>query len=163
MKKNKKNNDRWQGYTPADCDCKYCVYYGGKKNGNVICLADTCVCSDEIRHANQAYRRERSFWWKSKLTETVHFFCPRLCGSGRTLLPPKTVPRNRNRIVGVHFGSCPFCGSRLCEIQRNDGWEIYMGVDKVRVPYAEKAGLSFHQHLLRIDETDNRTKTEGGL
>lgn len=26
MKKNKKNNDRWQGYTPADCDCKYCVY-----------------------------------------------------------------------------------------------------------------------------------------
>ena len=35
MKKNKKNNDRWQGYTPADCDCKYCVYYGGKKNGNV--------------------------------------------------------------------------------------------------------------------------------
>ena len=54
MKKNKKNNDRWQGYTPADCDCKYCVYYGGKKNGNVICLADTCVCSDEIRHAKQA-------------------------------------------------------------------------------------------------------------
>ncbi len=40
---------------------KYCVYYGGKKNGNVICLADTCVCSDEIRHAKQAYRRERSF------------------------------------------------------------------------------------------------------
>lgn len=26
MKKNKNNNDRWQGYTPADCDCKYCVY-----------------------------------------------------------------------------------------------------------------------------------------
>ena len=43
MKKNKNNNDRWQGYMPADCDCKYCVYYGGKKNGNVICLADTCV------------------------------------------------------------------------------------------------------------------------
>ena len=59
MKKNKKNNDRWQGYTPADCDCKYCVYYGGKKNGNVICLADACVCSDEIRHAKQAYRREK--------------------------------------------------------------------------------------------------------
>ena len=49
------------------------------------------------------------------------FFCSRLCGSGRTLLSLKTVPRNRNRIVGVYFGSCPFCGSRLCEIQRNDG------------------------------------------
>ena len=61
MKKNKKNNDRWQGYTPADSHCKNCVYYGGKKNSNVICLADTCVCSDEIRHAKQAYRRERSF------------------------------------------------------------------------------------------------------
>ena len=61
MKKNKNNNDRWQGYTPADCDCKYCVYYGGKKNSNVICLTDTCVCSDEIRHTKQAYRRERSF------------------------------------------------------------------------------------------------------
>lgn len=35
-----------------------------------------------------------------------------------------------------------------------------MGVDKVRVPYAEKAGLLFHQHLLRIDETDNRTETK---
>ena len=33
-----------------------------------------------------------------------------------------------------------------------------MGVDKVRVPYAEKAGLSFHQHLLRIDETGNEQK-----
>ena len=61
MKKNKNNKDRWHGYTPADCDCKYCVYYEGKKNGNVICLAATCVCSDEIRHAKQAYRRERSF------------------------------------------------------------------------------------------------------
>ena len=57
MKKDKKNYDKWQGYTPAVCDCKYCVYYGGKKNGNVICLADACVCSDEIRHAKQAYRR----------------------------------------------------------------------------------------------------------
>lgn len=62
---------------------------------------------------------ESMFFWT--VAQTVHFFCPRLCGSGRTLLPPKTVPRNRNCIVGVHFGSCPFCGSRLCEIQRNDG------------------------------------------
>lgn len=32
----------------------------------------------------------------------------------------KVLSAKRNRIVGVHFGSCPFCGSRLCEIQRND-------------------------------------------
>ena len=61
MKKNKNNNDRWQGYTPADCDCKYCVYYGGKKNGNVICLADTCVCSDEIRHERYEITQSQCF------------------------------------------------------------------------------------------------------
>ena len=54
MKKNKKNHDRWQGYTPADCDCKYCVFYGGKKNGDIICLTDSCVCADEIHKAKQA-------------------------------------------------------------------------------------------------------------
>lgn len=61
MKKNTKNYDRWQGYTPADCDCKSCVFYGGKKNGDIICLTDSCVCADEIHKAKQAYRRERSF------------------------------------------------------------------------------------------------------
>ena len=32
----------------------------------------------------------------------------------------KTSPRNRNRFVGVYFGSCPVCSTRICEIQRND-------------------------------------------
>ena len=35
----------------------------------------------------------------------------------------------RNSIVGVYFGSSTVCGSRICEIQRNDSGEIYMGVD----------------------------------
>ena len=61
MKKNKNNNDRWQGYTPADCDCKYCVYYGGKKNGNVICLADACVCSDESVTQNKHIAEKGAF------------------------------------------------------------------------------------------------------
>jgi hypothetical protein len=61
MKKKNQNYDRRQSNVPADCDSRHCVYYGGKKNGNVICLADTCVRADEIRHAKEAYRRERSF------------------------------------------------------------------------------------------------------
>ena len=39
--------NKWRGYTVADCDCKYCLYYGGRKNREVNCLADECVCKAE--------------------------------------------------------------------------------------------------------------------
>ena len=35
--------NQWRGYTAADCDCKYCLYYGGRKKGEVNCLAEECV------------------------------------------------------------------------------------------------------------------------
>jgi hypothetical protein len=41
--------NKFKGYTLADCDCKYCLYYGGKRKGKIICLADECVCAYEIR------------------------------------------------------------------------------------------------------------------
>ena len=44
-----------------DCDCRYCLYYGGRRKGKVNCLADECVCAEEIRQAKESYRRERSF------------------------------------------------------------------------------------------------------
>ena len=40
MKKSKKNNEKWQGLTPADCDCRYCVYYGGRKKNNRYSFED---------------------------------------------------------------------------------------------------------------------------
>jgi hypothetical protein len=49
--------NRWQGYTLADCDCKYCLYYGGQRKGEINCLADECVCKAELR---EAALRERS-------------------------------------------------------------------------------------------------------
>ena len=52
----KKILNRWKGYSVADCDCKYCLYYGGKRHGKVKCLADECVCKDELK---AAARRER--------------------------------------------------------------------------------------------------------
>ena len=55
----KKILNKFRGYTLEDCDCKYCVYYGGKRKGKVTCLADKCICEDEIRQAKEAYRRER--------------------------------------------------------------------------------------------------------
>jgi hypothetical protein len=51
--------DRWQGYTVADCDCRYCLHYGGKRQGEVICLSDECVCKKELREA--LIRERRSF------------------------------------------------------------------------------------------------------
>ena len=41
----------------ADCDCKYCLYYGGRKKGEVNCLAEECVCKEELQ---EALRRERN-------------------------------------------------------------------------------------------------------
>ena len=41
--------NKWRGYTVADCDCKYCLYYGGRKNREVNCLADECVCKAELQ------------------------------------------------------------------------------------------------------------------
>ena len=50
--------NKFKGYTLADCDCRYCLYYGGRRKGKVTCLADECVCADEIRQAQK--RKERS-------------------------------------------------------------------------------------------------------
>ena len=61
MKNNTKIYNKWQGYTLADCDCGYYLYYGGKRKNKVICLADSCVCKEEIREAR---RRERKKQWK---------------------------------------------------------------------------------------------------
>ena len=43
--------DRWPGYSVEDCDCKYCLYYGGKRHGEIRCLADECVCKEELQAA----------------------------------------------------------------------------------------------------------------
>ena len=52
--------NRFEGYTLKDCDCQYCLYYGGKRKGKITCLADECICADEIRKAKERSRKERS-------------------------------------------------------------------------------------------------------
>ena len=56
MASNTRIYDKWQGFTVADCDCRLCLYYGGTRKGVVKCLADECVCKQEIE---EAFRRER--------------------------------------------------------------------------------------------------------
>ncbi len=50
--------NKFKGYTLEDCDCRYCLYYGGRRKGKIICLVDECVCADEIRQAKK--QKERS-------------------------------------------------------------------------------------------------------
>lgn len=45
--------NRFKGYSAADCDCRYCLHYGGKPRG---CTVEACCCAEERR---QAYERER--------------------------------------------------------------------------------------------------------
>ena len=35
---------KFNGYTTADCNCKLCLHYGGKRRG---CLLPTCCCLEE--------------------------------------------------------------------------------------------------------------------
>ena len=51
MGKRKKHNIMEEGYTLDDCKCEYCIYKGRRKNGHTTCLAETCVCQDEIMEA----------------------------------------------------------------------------------------------------------------
>lgn len=59
MKQYTRIYNKFKGYTLADCDCKYCVYYGGKRKGKIICLTEKCVCSEEIREAAKRECGER--------------------------------------------------------------------------------------------------------
>lgn len=53
MKNNTKIYNRFKGFTLEDCDCRYCLYYGGRRKGKVNCLADECVCAEEsVRQRN---------------------------------------------------------------------------------------------------------------
>ena len=56
--------NKFQGYTLADCSCEYCLYYGGKRKGKVTCLADECVCKDEIEAAKRRERRKNDGEYK---------------------------------------------------------------------------------------------------
>ena len=57
MKQTTRRYDNFSGDSLEDGDCRFCLYYGGKRKRRSICLADECVCKEEIIKAR---RRERS-------------------------------------------------------------------------------------------------------
>lgn len=57
MKNNTKIYNKFKGYTLEDCNCKYCLYFGGRRRGEVKCLAEECVCKEEIEQARRNERR----------------------------------------------------------------------------------------------------------
>ena len=57
MKQTTRRYNKFSGYSLEDCDCRFCLYYGGKRKRRIICLADECVCKEEIKKAR---RRERN-------------------------------------------------------------------------------------------------------
>lgn len=62
----KKIYDRWPRYTVEDCDCRYCLYYGGKRHGIIRCLVDECICKEELRIAVAKERRRLKNGSKNK-------------------------------------------------------------------------------------------------
>ena len=50
--KNKNRTGR-QKYIPSDRKCKNCVYNGGKRKGERVCLADTCIYTDDNRRETE--------------------------------------------------------------------------------------------------------------
>ncbi len=57
MKNNTKIYNKFEGYTLEDCNCKYCLYFGGRRRAKVKCLAGKCVCKEKIEAARRKERR----------------------------------------------------------------------------------------------------------
>lgn len=62
----KKIYDRWPGYTIEDCDCRYCLFYGGRRHGEIRCLVDECICKEELRITTAKERRKKKNGSKNK-------------------------------------------------------------------------------------------------
>ena len=43
--------------------------------------------------------------------------------------------------------SCPMCSFRVCKISWNDSGAVYLGMDKIRNPDAEKTGVPVRKSL----------------
>ncbi|GHU58612.1 hypothetical protein AGMMS49975_25370 [Clostridia bacterium] len=52
--KNTRIYDKFTYWSVADCDCKFCAFYRGKKRG---CSFDECYCAEE---RDEVYRREQA-------------------------------------------------------------------------------------------------------
>lgn len=52
-----------------------------------------------------------------------------------------------NSELDLCTGSCPVCSVRVCKISWNDSGAVYLGMDKIRNPDAEKTGVPVRKSL----------------
>ena len=52
-----------------------------------------------------------------------------------------------NSELDLCTGSCPLCGVWICEIPWNDSGAVYLGMDKIRNPDAEKTNVPVRKSL----------------
>ena len=52
-----------------------------------------------------------------------------------------------NSELDLCTGSCPMCSVRVCKISWNDSGAVYLGMDKIRNPDAEKTGVPVRKSL----------------
>lgn len=63
MTENTRIQNRFTGYTTADCACEFCLYYGGKRKG---CTIESCCCIEERRQAAAREKGEIVFGSKNQ-------------------------------------------------------------------------------------------------
>ena len=52
-----------------------------------------------------------------------------------------------NSELDLCTGSCPMCSVRVCKISWNESGAVYLGMDKIRNPDAEKTGVPVRKSL----------------
>lgn len=63
MTENTRILHRFTGYTVADCDCEYCLHYGGKRTS---CTAESCCCTEERLQAINRQRKDGLYGSKNQ-------------------------------------------------------------------------------------------------
>ena len=69
------------------------------------------------------------------------------CGSAVGLYFLLPIHEYGNSELDLCTGSCPMCSVRVCKISWNDSGAVYLGMDKIRNPDAEKTGVPVRKSL----------------
>ena len=80
-------------------------------------------------------------------SETVYLFSISLRDCRWALFFASLIHEYGNRELDLCTGSCPMCSVRVCKISWNDSGAVYLGMDKIRNPDAEKTGVPVRKSL----------------
>ena len=81
------------------------------------------------------------------LSLTVYLFSISLRDCRWALFFASPIHGYGNSELDLCTGSCPLCGVWICEIPWNDSGAVYLGMDKIRNPDAEKTNVPVRKSL----------------